>query len=360
MPHLTSKAARLLLGFSLLALSSHPGARAQGQRQQQQPTPAADAPAPNANIERGLVLYRQGDADGAVEALRAATKRNGRDADAWYHLGLAYNRADKPKESRKAFEQAVKLRPEDVATRVGLAYSFFRLNKFREAAREAERALSINPRHAEAGYLLGAIKLRAGDFEKALERAGYVLKIDPTYSLALLLKTQALIGFYAEDIGENYGKGVSEKEVERRRAGLKEAEESLEKFVRLNPQAIDAAAWREQLEAIRVFAGAADPADPDRRIFVAGQVDQKAVLHVKPEPGFTTRARENNITGTVKLRMILGADGRVKYILVVRGLPDGLTERALAAARAIKFTPALKDGKPVSVVVTVEYNFNVY
>jgi TonB family protein len=114
------------------------------------------------------------------------------------------------------------------------------------------------------------------------------------------------------------------------------------------------------LEAVRVFAGAADPADPGRRIFVATDVDHKAVLLKKPEPGFTDWARANNTSGVVKLRLILSADGRVKHILVVKGLPDGLTERAVAAARGIKFIPAVKDGKPVSVVVTVEYNFNIY
>ena len=31
-----------------------------------------------------------------------------------------------------------------------------------------------------------------------------------------------------------------------------------------------------------------------------------------------------------------------------------------AAAKAIKFTPAQKDGRPVSQYVVFEYNFNIY
>jgi len=42
------------------------------------------------------------------------------------------------------------------------------------------------------------------------------------------------------------------------------------------------------------------------------------------------------------------------------GLPYGLTERAIAAARQIKFTPATKDGRPVSMYIQLEYNFNLY
>lgn len=104
--------------------------------------------------------------------------------------------------------------------------------------------------------------------------------------------------------------------------------------------------------------GQAGGVDYDKT-FSVRDVTRKAVLLSKPEPSFTTEARENEVVGTVKLRMILGADGRVSNIAVVKGLPDGLTESAIDAARLIKFTPALKDGRSVSQWVMVEYNFNV-
>jgi outer membrane biosynthesis protein TonB len=44
----------------------------------------------------------------------------------------------------------------------------------------------------------------------------------------------------------------------------------------------------------------------------------------------------------------------------VSRLPDGLTEKAIEAARRISFTPAEKDGRKVSQYVTIEYNFNIY
>ena len=96
------------------------------------------------------------------------------------------------------------------------------------------------------------------------------------------------------------------------------------------------------------------------KTFNAKDVTRKAVLNSKPEPGFTEEARKNNVTGVVKLRLVLGASGSVSNISVVKGLPDGLTERAIAAARRISFTPAQKDGRPVSQWVTIEYNFNIY
>ncbi|MDT7690288.1 MAG: hypothetical protein QOE46_3047, partial [Acidobacteriota bacterium] len=96
------------------------------------------------------------------------------------------------------------------------------------------------------------------------------------------------------------------------------------------------------------------------RPFKQSDVSQRALITFKPEPGFTEDARKNNVTGLVRLRAILSASGEVTSISVVKGLPDGLTEKAIAAARQIKFRPAQKDGRTVSQYVVLEYNFNIY
>jgi TonB family protein len=96
------------------------------------------------------------------------------------------------------------------------------------------------------------------------------------------------------------------------------------------------------------------------RPFKQNEVTRKAIITSKPEPGFTEDARKNNVTGVVRLRAILSASGGVTGISVVKGLPDGLTEKAIAAARQIRFTPAEKDGHAVSQYIVLEYNFNIY
>jgi TonB family protein len=92
----------------------------------------------------------------------------------------------------------------------------------------------------------------------------------------------------------------------------------------------------------------------------SAEVTQRArVLH-KPEPSYTESARKFSITGTVILRAIFSSTGEVKIVKVMRKLPHGLTQRALNAARNIRFTPAQKDGRPVSMWMQLEYNFNLY
>jgi TonB family protein len=96
------------------------------------------------------------------------------------------------------------------------------------------------------------------------------------------------------------------------------------------------------------------------RPFKTAELAKKAVITAKPEPGFTEQARKFNVTGVVRLRAILAATGEVRNIYIVKGLPHGLTERAIAAAVQIRFVPAEKDGRQVSQYVTLEYNFNIY
>jgi TonB family protein len=100
---------------------------------------------------------------------------------------------------------------------------------------------------------------------------------------------------------------------------------------------------------------------PDQgRTFRGAEVDQRARLLSKPEPHYTEDARKNQISGTVMLRAIFSSSGEVVQIQALNTLPYGLTERAIAAARQIKFVPAIKDGRPVSVYMQLEYNFNLY
>ena len=96
------------------------------------------------------------------------------------------------------------------------------------------------------------------------------------------------------------------------------------------------------------------------RIFSPKEVSSKAHVLSKPEPQYTEEARKNQVTGTVVLRAVFTSGGQVSNIRAVSGLPYGLTERAIAAARQIKFTPATKDGHAVSMYIQLEYNFNLY
>lgn len=128
---------------------------------------------------------------------------------------------------------------------------------------------------------------------------------------------------------------------------------------------------RKKKESVAVNDGFGDPYEPPAetqpadvdeafKIFVGKDVDRKARLAMKPEPMYTEAARRNTITGTVVLKAVFAKNGSITNIRTVSGLPYGLTEKAIDAARKIKFIPAIKDGKFVSMWFQLEYNFNLY
>ena len=94
--------------------------------------------------------------------------------------------------------------------------------------------------------------------------------------------------------------------------------------------------------------------------FRTNQVTSRAVITSRPEPGFTREARENDVYGVVRLRAVLSSKGEVTKLSVIKGLPDGLTEKAIEAAMYIRFKPAQRYGHAVSQYVTLEYYFSAY
>jgi TonB family protein len=102
-----------------------------------------------------------------------------------------------------------------------------------------------------------------------------------------------------------------------------------------------------------------NPNDPDR-VYNPSDVAQRARVLFKPEPQYTEEARKNGITGTVILRVVFSKSGEVTSIRAMQSLQGGLTEKAIAAARQIKFVPATRNGQPVSMYMQLEYNFNLY
>ena len=99
---------------------------------------------------------------------------------------------------------------------------------------------------------------------------------------------------------------------------------------------------------------------PTDSVFTSNQVDRKFVLLMKTEPMYTEEARQHRTTGPVILKTVFSANGSVVNIQVISGLPNGLTEQAIESIKRIKFIPAAKDGKLVSVWTQLEFNFNLY
>jgi protein TonB len=82
------------------------------------------------------------------------------------------------------------------------------------------------------------------------------------------------------------------------------------------------------------------------------------VIH-KADPEYTPQALEARLTGAVMLSVVVDTEGNATEIKVVKGLGNGLDEKAVECVQKWRFKPAMRNGEPVSVKATIEVNFRL-
>lgn len=92
---------------------------------------------------------------------------------------------------------------------------------------------------------------------------------------------------------------------------------------------------------------------------------ETATMKLKPtvlyteKARYTEAARQARVQGTVQLKIVFLRNGTIGNIEVVRGLPNGMNEEAIKAAKELVFLPARKEGKLINVKMLIEYTFNL-
>jgi TonB family protein len=89
----------------------------------------------------------------------------------------------------------------------------------------------------------------------------------------------------------------------------------------------------------------------------SGITPPRVVREVKAD--YTEEARRRGLTGEVVMEIVVRRDGSVGDVHLLQGLALGLDERAMAAVRQWRFTPALRQGTPVDVIVEVGVEFKL-
>lgn len=308
-------------------------------------------------IHPGILLYQQGKTDEAIRSLEAATrsKEFRDDAEVWNTLGLAYFAKDETREAQKSIEKAIKLAPNVAAYHGNLGYILLLKRDFDGARSEANTASKLDPRNTNALFILGRANLAEGDFDAAERYAMQIIGISPTVPDGYVLRSNVLV----TRLGKNVTAGWDVRDeidlLKQARDVLIEGAEKCRSHP--NHKMID-----DEVEAISAFYDH----------FVGEKAESTSTTN-SPEPGitplkilnkplvnYTRLARMYRVTGVISIAVVFGADGKVRYTMLLNQLGFGLDEEAVRAAMGIRFVPQMKDGKPVSVVRTVEYSFRAY
>ena len=302
--------------------------------------------------DQGIAFYNKSDFKSAAQILNQATRQNKMDADAWYYLGLSLLQTQDLKEGAKALEQAAKLKPQEARFIVGLSYAAFLSGKLNEAKSKAEKALVLDPKQMQAYYFLSAAQRQQGLFKPSRETADRAIRINPD-----------LPDFYWMKVLATFAEAVYTSEVRDNTKLLGEVKRILESYPKLADDTEGSRFIREKLNNLEIFSEAVKnpsnfsppteppPPDPD---------STPLKILSKPRPGYTEAGRRNQAQGVVRIVLLFASNGTVEYGLPLNVLKFGLTAEAMNAAYQIKFEPATKNGKPISVVKHIEYSFSVY
>ena len=107
------------------------------------------------------------------------------------------------------------------------------------------------------------------------------------------------------------------------------------------------------MRAIQTLRGAED----DTGIVFPTDAAPEPTKRIKPE--YTDRAKAADVEGVVTLDCVIRKDGTLSVLRVVKGLGYGLDESARTALEQWRFRPAMVNGMPAEVRLTVGVSFKL-
>jgi tetratricopeptide (TPR) repeat protein len=207
-----------------------------------------------------------------------------------------------------------------------------------KGAIEALRAAtSKNRDDGDAWHYLGLALVADGNKDearKAFERAATIRALNLIAISPRLLAGKAGPGSAAVEPQDRY----------------RAAFESVEQYLAVTQNPTED--WRFQLEALRFYRDYYAGARSDEIIVTTKETNARLRILSKPPPDFS----RTSASGNSVLRAVFSADGSVKHVLVLKRVAPDFDLACIEAAHKIKFTPAIKDGHPVSMILQLEYN----
>jgi TonB family protein len=214
---------------------------------------------------------------------------------------------------------------------------------YEKAAEHFKKAAADKPKDFWAFYYFGLCLLKLKRFDEAVT----------AYQQAAALRPTAAAVYY--QLGKTY-LGMGDREAAEKALRLLEGHNIELALYLINLIHPDDPASQQTQEATVPSATAQNTDGANLPMTKS----QRPTILYREKANYTEIARINLVEGTVVLQVVFASNGELQNLRVVRGLPDGLTRKAIEAAQKIRFNPAIKNGVPVSVRGSLEYTFNLY
>jgi TonB family protein len=301
-----------------------------------------------AQYNLGLAQYKAGAFEDAAAAIQRALKVKSDWPGAYHNLGLAYGSSGKWDQAVGAFTEAVRLTPDYTRVHYELGYAFVKLGQLDLARRQVEVLKQKSKQLPER------LQYEITQVELAVNRPPTTVPVPIATATPEAVPTPVPITTATPEAAPT---AVPTPAPTPTPAPVPTPSPNATPEAAGSPTPTNDKS--DLLPAItsEAVAPTNEPDDCPMPIYKPSEVTTMASITSTPSPPYTEQAIKNRVEGKVVLRAVLCANGRVTRISVVDPLPGGLTQQAIDAMSKARFLPAVKDGKPVSVMVTQEFNF---
>ena len=132
----------------------------------------------NAYYNLGLGYDRKGLWDKAIGEYKKAIKIKPDFANAHYDLGLVYNKKGLYDQAKKEFKEIIRMNPDYVVAYYGLGVIYYKQRLFGRAIEEFKNTIRINPDYVDAHYCLGVSYVILGRRVDALDEYNILKNLD--------------------------------------------------------------------------------------------------------------------------------------------------------------------------------------
>lgn len=103
------------------------------------------------------------------------------------------------------------------------------------------------------------------------------------------------------------------------------------------------------------------PLNAPARYYLPYELDVRPQIRTRVEPAYPRGAAVEGITAAFTARVFIDEEGRVERVLAPdKSVADPFAASVIAAFRAARYTPGIKDGKPVKSLLLIEVNFEAF
>ena len=306
------------------------------------------------SLQKGIELYKSGSYTSSVKFLKKVKKNDKEAYLGFYYLGLSYKHQNKTKKAVKAFKISVELNPNYANSKTALAYLSLQTGNFSTAINMALDSVLLDTENHLNYYILGLANFNLENNSEAIKYVDISIEKNPDYEDALTLRKKIL-----KDSPELAANKKDREVYRQRRETYQQTNETLEDFITRVAKSDRLNYWEEQSKSIDFFVEYFKEQKVSKNEKESKNTRNIKILS-KPRPGYSESAKNANIGGLIRVMVGFQADGKIRHAIVTKGLGYGLDKRVIKAVKNIKFKPAMKDNKTITLVKVVQYSFTIY